>query len=89
MMIKALSFLAVTASSFQVQLVRPRLSTGLDAIGIFFGTSTGNTEAVANFISAKFGDDASDPIDIDGMKGKLSDEFAKYDALIVGTPTWK
>jgi hypothetical protein len=62
--------------------------TQLDAVGIFFGTSTGNTESVADLISAQFGDDASEPIDIDSVQGKLADEFAKYDALIVGTPTW-
>ncbi len=69
----------VSHSSFKTQL---------DAVGIFFGTSTGNTESVAELISAEFGDDASEPIDIDSVQGKLADEFAKYDALIVGTPTW-
>jgi flavorubredoxin len=76
-------------SGFSVQPPsRTAFRTQLDAIGIFFGTSTGNTESVADLISSEFGDDASDPIDIDAVQGKLADEFAKYDALIVGTPTW-
>ena len=62
--------------------------TQLDAVGIFFGTSTGNTESVADMISSEFGGDASEPIDIDSVQGTLADEFAKYDALVVGTPTW-
>ena len=69
-------------------LSRSAFKTELDAVGIFFGTSTGNTEDAADMISAEFGDDASDPIDIDAIQGKLADEFAKYDALVVGTPTW-
>jgi hypothetical protein len=76
-------------SGFTVQPPsRTAFRTQLDAIGIFFGTSTGNTESVADLISSEFGDDASEPIDIDAVQGKLADEFAKYDALIVGTPTW-
>lgn len=31
---------------------------------------------------------ASEPIEIDGVAGSVAAEFAKYDALIVGTPTW-
>eukprot|EP00545_Synedropsis_sp_CCMP1620_P013979 CAMPEP_0119014672 /NCGR_PEP_ID=MMETSP1176-20130426/10175_1 /TAXON_ID=265551 /ORGANISM="Synedropsis recta cf, Strain CCMP1620" /LENGTH=318 /DNA_ID=CAMNT_0006967891 /DNA_START=124 /DNA_END=1080 /DNA_ORIENTATION=- len=58
------------------------------AVGIFFGTSTGNTEDAADMIAATFGDDSSDPIDIDEIQGTMADEFAKYDALVVGTPTW-
>jgi flavodoxin len=57
-------------------------------VGIFFGTSTGNTETVADYIAAEFGDDAEGPIEIDGIVGSVADEFKKYDALIVGTPTW-
>lgn len=89
MMRAPLIFLIPAVLGFTVQLV-PRLAfkTQLDAVGIFFGTSTGNTESVADMISAEFGDDASEPIDIDSVQGKLVDEFAKYDALIVGTPTW-
>ena len=57
-------------------------------IGIFFGTSTGSTQEAADLISAEFGDVASEPIEIDEVQGSVADEFAKFDALVVGTPTW-
>ena len=57
-------------------------------VGIFFGTSTGSTEEVAHLISEEFGEEASDPIEIDGVQGSVEKDFAKYDALVVGTPTW-
>lgn len=83
--------LPTTAVSFSVQPLlarRSSVSTQLDAVGIFFGTSTGNTESAAEVIAETFGADASEPIDIDTIQGSLADEFAKYDALVVGTPTW-
>jgi hypothetical protein len=47
---------------------RRRMSTvslfASPSIGIFFGTSTGSTEEVAHLISAEFGDDSSDPIEM-------------------------
>jgi len=58
-------------------------------VGIFFGTSTGSTQEVADLISEEFGSDvASEPIEVDGIQGGVEKEFAKYDALCVGTPTW-
>ena len=57
-------------------------------VGIFFGTSTGNTENVADLIAAGFGEDAEGPFEIDGLQGSIADKFAQYDALVVGTPTW-
>lgn len=57
-------------------------------VGVFFGTSTGNTETIADMIAAEFGDDAEGPFEIDGLQGSIAQTFGKYDALIVGTPTW-
>lgn len=57
-------------------------------VGIFFGTSTGNTENIADLIAAEFGDDAEGPIEIDELQGNLADKFGQFDALVVGTPTW-
>ena len=58
-------------------------------VGIFFGTSTGSTQEAADLIAAEFSDDvASSPIEIDEIQGSVAAEFAKYDALVVGTPTW-
>lgn len=58
------------------------------SIGVFFGTSTGSTEEAADLISAELGDVASDPIEIDGIAGSVASEFAKFDSLLVGAPTW-
>ena len=57
------------------------------AVGVFFGTSTGSTQEAAELIASKI-PDAVGPIDIDSIKKNLAEEFDKYDALIVGTPTW-
>lgn len=57
-------------------------------VGIFFGTSTGNTQNVADMIAAEFGDDAEGPFDIDEFQGGVAKKFGEYDALVVGTPTW-
>ena len=60
---------------------------------MFFGTSTGNTEDVADVIIQKMNDVKGDntiegPFSIDDHKGTLSKSFSQYDSLIVGTPTW-
>jgi len=57
-------------------------------VGIFFGTSTGSTETVADLLAEEFGDDAEGPFDIETLEGPVKDFFGKYDALVVGTPTW-
>lgn len=58
-------------------------------IGVFFGTSTGSTEEAAERIVEEFGSDiAAGPFEIDAIAGSVAQEFAKHDALIVGTPTW-
>lgn len=57
-------------------------------VGIFFGTSTGSTESVADMIKEQLGDDADGPFDIEALEGSVQDNFGKYPALIVGTPTW-
>jgi len=53
------------------------------AVGLFFGTQTGNTEEAAGVISEKAGVDAQD-------WGDLAEtaDLAGYDGLIVGAPTW-
>jgi flavodoxin I len=81
------------ASAFMMPSPRQqKSSSSLDMaqVGIFFGTSTGNTETAADLIYEAFGEDvAAEPIDVDELEaGKLSEVFGEYDALIVGTPTW-
>ncbi|NCJ06769.1 flavodoxin FldA [Synechococcales cyanobacterium C] len=54
-------------------------------IGLFYGTQTGNTEAVAEMICAAFGADQVEMVDI--SQAQVSD-FAEFKALIIGCPTW-
>lgn len=54
-------------------------------IGLFYGSTTGNTENVAELIAEKIGFDRIHRIDIaaDGL-----DSVAEYTYLILGIPTW-
>lgn len=54
-------------------------------IGIFYGSSTGNTESVAQLIQAELGEDIATVIDVANAK---SDDIGKYENLIFGTSTW-
>merc|ERR1719498_1494557 len=56
--------------------------TAREAVGLFFATQTGNTETAAGVIAEKAGVEAMDVGDIS------ADDFASYDGLIVGCPTW-
>ncbi len=53
-------------------------------IGIFFGSSTGNTELVAEMIKNEFGNDA-ELLNVDSAK--IAD-LDKYNNMIFGTSTW-
>jgi len=53
-------------------------------IGIFYGSSTGNTEIVADKIKALFGKDA----ETNNIDSASKSDFEKYDYLILGTSTW-
>jgi flavodoxin I len=67
-----------------------RTASSLDmaAVGIFFGTSTGSTQEVADFIYEALGSDiAAEPEDIETLED-VAAAFSAHDALIVGTPTW-
>ena len=78
-------------AAFVANTSPPRPTSSLFAspsIGIFFGTSTGSTQDAADLISAEFGDVASEPIEIDEIQGSVAEQFSKFDALVVGTPTW-
>eukprot|EP00594_Rhizosolenia_setigera_P000883 CAMPEP_0178950596 /NCGR_PEP_ID=MMETSP0789-20121207/6744_1 /TAXON_ID=3005 /ORGANISM="Rhizosolenia setigera, Strain CCMP 1694" /LENGTH=278 /DNA_ID=CAMNT_0020631347 /DNA_START=88 /DNA_END=924 /DNA_ORIENTATION=+ len=64
------------------------MAAGNKKVGIFFGTSTGNTENAAYTIASELGDIADGPFEIDEFAGSVAKKFDEYDALIVGTPTW-
>ena len=57
-------------------------------IGLFYGSSTGNTEYVAYEIKAEF--DKKDPslVDIFNIGATTPEQMLKYDLLIFGIPTW-
>lgn len=54
-------------------------------IGIFFGSSTGATQEVAEKIGNKLGVDSADIKDISDAS---VEDFADYDVLVLGTSTW-
>ncbi|MEL7239604.1 MAG: flavodoxin, partial [Planctomycetota bacterium] len=54
-------------------------------IAIIYGTTTGMTLDVADRIKQQLGDLAEDPIDVCQFK---VDDLDKYDALLLGIPTW-
>lgn len=54
-------------------------------IGIFYGSDEGNTEAVAERIQARLGEDVCELLDI---ADATQLDFAQYPNLILGIPTW-
>lgn len=54
-------------------------------IGLFFGSDEGNTEAVAYRIQNRLGDDVVAVADI---ADATQLDFAEYDRIILGIPTW-
>ncbi len=54
-------------------------------IGIFYGSSTGNTEVIADKIQQAFGEEKADVFNIDAVERI---EMEQYPYLIFGTSTW-
>ena len=54
-------------------------------IGIFYGSSTGQTEKIAEKLQQLFGEDNADLINVDIAS---EEDLEKYPYLIFGTPTW-
>ena len=54
-------------------------------IGIYYGSSTGNTEAAANDIAAALGVDAAN---IHNVSDTDASTVADYDTLLLGSSTW-
>ena len=85
LMVVAATFLCHVGNvmGFTIASSPPSLSKfQLDAakVGIFFGTSTGSTEDVAERIASEFGAsdvDVDGPFDIEALDGSLSDTFGK------------
>jgi len=54
-------------------------------VGIFYGSSTGNTETVAKQVQKEFGDDNAKTFDVAEAK---ADDIEKFANIIFGTSTW-
>ncbi len=54
-------------------------------IGLFFGSDEGNTESVAQRIQQRLGEELVDVHDIADITQL---EFAEYDKILLGIPTW-
>lgn len=57
----------------------------MSKIGLFYGTDTGNTERIADLIKDYIGEDKVDVYDV---VSATPEDFAKYDKIILGQPTW-
>ncbi|MCO4320472.1 flavodoxin FldA [Aliidiomarina quisquiliarum] len=54
-------------------------------VGLFFGSDTGNTEAVAHMIQKELGKNL---IHVQDIAKSSKEEIAEYDLLLFGIPTW-
>jgi flavodoxin I len=54
-------------------------------IGLFYGSTTGDTLKVAELIQEEFGDETVDLIDVASAS---AEDLNRYEALIFGTSTW-
>jgi flavodoxin I len=54
-------------------------------IGLFFGSDEGNTERIAYRIQQRFG---TDNLDVQDIADVTQLDFAKYNKIILGIPTW-
>lgn len=55
-------------------------------IGLFYGTQTGNTQTAAETIQKELG--GSSVVELHDVADADVDDFAEYDCLIIGCPTW-
>jgi flavodoxin I len=55
-------------------------------IGLFYGTQTGNTQTIAEEIQKAFG--GVSVVELHDVSQVELDDFAAYDRLIIGCPTW-
>lgn len=55
-------------------------------IGLFFGTTTGKTESVAEMIQKEFGGESV--VKLHNIIDVEASEFEDYQYVIIGCPTW-
>ncbi len=54
-------------------------------VGLFFGSDTGNTEAVSKMIQKKLG---KKMVEVKDIAKSTKEEIAEFDLIILGIPTW-
>ncbi len=54
-------------------------------VGLFFGSDTGNTEAIGKMIQKKLG---KQMVEVKDIAKSTKEEIAEFDLLILGIPTW-
>jgi len=59
-----------------------------NTIGLFFGSSTGNTEAVAYKIKDEFDSIPDWDVEVHNIGASSPETMTKYNYLIMGIPTW-
>lgn len=57
----------------------------MSKIGIFYGSTTGNTKEAAEAIAEEFG---GTNIDVNDVSKATAEDFSRYQYLILGTSTW-
>jgi flavodoxin I len=72
----------MSGSLCAVAIARKPHRTALEAVGLLYGTQTGNTEAVATVLGELTGVEAAD------VSEYGAEDLLEFDGLIVGTPTW-
>jgi flavodoxin I len=55
-------------------------------IGLFYGSTTGKTETVAETIQVEFGGEGT--VSLHEIADVSTEDFDNYDCLIIGCPTW-
>jgi len=80
----ATALLVASAEGFSfVSKTSRTFDTSLFSTGVYYSTSTGNTETVAGYIAEAVGD-----VEIEDIGDASDDAIQGHESLIVGAPTW-
>ena len=78
-----LAVFMASAEAFAPSMNKAPSATALEAVNLYYSTSTGNTETVAAYIA-----EAAGGLDINDIGDATDDEITGSDGLIIGAPTW-
>ena len=82
MKFSAVIVLAAYANAFAPLSQKLAFNTELNSVGVYYSTSTGNTETVCGYICEELGADMVDIADAE------DGEITSHDTIIVGAQTW-